>query len=1078
VAQVEIGIPTKNRPRVLGRCLAALLAQTFQDWDLTIINDSPDVPFDPITEHWLDCIRRNHRVRVIEAGGWGQVKAHNWVLYNSEAPFILRLDDDVLLNAYALQGMMHHFYLSPDIGAVGGLWFPTFAGRSVVEGWEPEWANEGHTIPSWGAQITYPSEGTCFRVQHLYSCCLYRAEAMRAVGGWPEVYSVGVARGEETEGTYKLHLAGYGLLVEPRATGQHLFAAGGIRSDPVWQERYDTDYFLWLARKPQLDALDFERPIRVLVYSNHGEVIGGAERLFLHTVHLLQQVDGLDVYPLFLKPDVAILTPDKCESAFGFRYDDRAGEEWPDRFDVGICASHEGPLPPYPCDHLINYCLFPIATEAVSPFEVVLAISKFTAEHIKARWHREAEVLYPPVPRPQESDVQRPIPCAGSPPVSLPPYMGREKLILFVGRFDPAKAPIVAIHAFRQSGLAEQGWRLLLVGDRTPGHEAYAEFVETVAETLPNVAWTRDLTDVELAEFYQRATILIAPRGIYEQRPDFWEHYGYTVVEAQAHGCIPLACDKGGHRETVPDHFRWSTEEHLIRLLQELCTEQHSSQAQDLLTFRPDPAEYVERLTQIIRQVVYLARDERPLPVRSLHRPLRVLLVSDHPDLPTGWGIAARMVGQGIQASGHAVVQLGSGGVPAHNPYFQTTVPWSVWKGTTQDPDGGACLRELLLVERPDIALIIRDIGGVGGYLQALRAAGFTGPVVGYFPLEGLPLWRGHAHIIAELDGAATWLPFAAREIKRVVGRDVLALPPGADHAPFAPLPPFERERLRGVTGFTGFVVGQVATNRRVKAPWRLLYALALLRKAGQAQGLQCYLHMQAENGGMWEGFDLIDEVARLGIADLVRFAPDLQPETITLLAPLAPMMRANPRQWVAYDRSREVLIPTVATEYIREALPQLQEDVALDLVTQMMQLVSLSMVERYNLLDLLVLPHEVEGAGLPVLEAMACGVPVAVTNDVGRAMSTLAGEAAILMEAKECDKRGTGVDLHLVNPATIAGVIQQVRDDEELRRSLSELGRAHAAKWRWGPTTARLADLVGETWYTWQSKTPPDPAQ
>jgi glycosyltransferase involved in cell wall biosynthesis len=39
------------------------------------------------------------------------------------------------------------------------------------------------------------------------------------------------------------------------------------------------------------------------------------------------------------------------------------------------------------------------------------------------------------------------------------------------------------------------------------------------------------------------------------------------------------------------------------------------------------------------------------------------------------------------------------------------------------------------------------------------------------------------------------------------------------------------------------------------------------------------------------------------------------------------------------------------------------------------------SMVEMYNCMDMFVLPTAGEGFGIPTIEAMSCGVPVAVTN-------------------------------------------------------------------------------------------------
>jgi glycosyltransferase involved in cell wall biosynthesis len=78
--------------------------------------------------------------------------------------------------------------------------------------------------------------------------------------------------------------------------------------------------------------------------------------------------------------------------------------------------------------------------------------------------------------------------------------------------------------------------------------------------------------------------------------------------------------------------------------------------------------------------------------------------------------------------------------------------------------------------------------------------------------------------------------------------------------------------------------------------------------------------------------------------------------------------------------------------------------------------------------------PSLYEGFGLPVLEAMARGVPVATS---GRAsLAEVAGDAALLFDPE--DERD------------IAGAIERVLGDPELAATLRERGRAQAARFSW----------------------------
>jgi glycosyltransferase involved in cell wall biosynthesis len=107
--------------------------------------------------------------------------------------------------------------------------------------------------------------------------------------------------------------------------------------------------------------------------------------------------------------------------------------------------------------------------------------------------------------------------------------------------------------------------------------------------------------------------------------------------------------------------------------------------------------------------------------------------------------------------------------------------------------------------------------------------------------------------------------------------------------------------------------------------------------------------------------------------------------------------------------------------------------------------------VELYRAAEVFVYPSLVEGFGLPVLEAMACGTPVVAST--AEALMEVGQDAALYADPHE--------------PAQLARQIERALEDEPTRRLLAAGGPARAARFTWesaaGPTAAALAEAAGE---------------
>jgi glycosyltransferase involved in cell wall biosynthesis len=103
-----------------------------------------------------------------------------------------------------------------------------------------------------------------------------------------------------------------------------------------------------------------------------------------------------------------------------------------------------------------------------------------------------------------------------------------------------------------------------------------------------------------------------------------------------------------------------------------------------------------------------------------------------------------------------------------------------------------------------------------------------------------------------------------------------------------------------------------------------------------------------------------------------------------------------------------------------------------------------------YALADCFVLPSFNEGFGLPLLEAMGRGVPVACSNV--SALPEVAGDAARYFDP--------------TRPTEIARAIDELLSDPALRARLTSLGRAREAALTWSATAEQTLDSYGRAWH------------
>ncbi|MBD2034642.1 glycosyltransferase family 2 protein [Leptolyngbya sp. FACHB-321] len=207
---VDVLIPTCNRPTALAVTLTSLIAQTFQNFRI-VISDQTEGS-NPLATGEVQAV-----LRVLQAHGhsvdqhkhlprWGIAEQRQFLLDQAIAPYVLYLDDDVILEANVIQQLLSAIQ-TEGCGFVGnamhGLSFhqDVRPHEQAIEFWQgavqpelvrpdtPQWerwrlhnaANLYHVQQRLGLAVNHPRK---YKVAWVAGCVLYDADKLRGIGGF------------------------------------------------------------------------------------------------------------------------------------------------------------------------------------------------------------------------------------------------------------------------------------------------------------------------------------------------------------------------------------------------------------------------------------------------------------------------------------------------------------------------------------------------------------------------------------------------------------------------------------------------------------------------------------------------------------------------------------------------------------------------------------------------------------------------------------------------------------------------------------------------------------------------------
>jgi glycosyltransferase involved in cell wall biosynthesis len=168
--------------------------------------------------------------------------------------------------------------------------------------------------------------------------------------------------------------------------------------------------------------------------------------------------------------------------------------------------------------------------------KLILANSHYTAEEIRRFSGKKAKVLYPPVPSIIYDENPK-----------KPTKNQRKNLVATISRFGPGKGlekiPYIA-------SLTKPNIQFAIIG-RLHYKNTLLSLQKLTKELslTDRMKFFTDVSRIEMKEILKSAKVYLHTM--------VGEHFGISIVEAMAMGCIPIVHDSGGAKEFVPNYFRY-----------------------------------------------------------------------------------------------------------------------------------------------------------------------------------------------------------------------------------------------------------------------------------------------------------------------------------------------------------------------------------------------------------------------------------------------------------------------------------------------------------------------------------------
>lgn len=219
---VSVVICTRNRPDTIVRAVESVLRQTYERFDILVVDQSETDETRRLVE---ELMARSDRVRYRHLDRAGAARARNAGMYHTTGELIAFMDDDCEAHERWLDTIVRCFAAHPDISLLYG--------QVLLPPALQQTGTPGGIIPT----LLIPqrqrlSRRDGFKIFGMSANLAGRRAMCERVGGFDEMLGAGgpLKSGEDFDFTYRVYRAGGTILLEPDLIVYHY----GFRSSTEW----------------------------------------------------------------------------------------------------------------------------------------------------------------------------------------------------------------------------------------------------------------------------------------------------------------------------------------------------------------------------------------------------------------------------------------------------------------------------------------------------------------------------------------------------------------------------------------------------------------------------------------------------------------------------------------------------------------------------------------------------------------------------------------------------------------------------------------------------------------------------